>query len=126
VLWSICNAIRRADTAVFRQTLRVPPYHRGIAGGGAVRMRKKAAALHSGPWPALIGPVGWGRAPGRGGLYAERILQGFGGILQARSHGLLANHEREMDGYACNNRLISADHFGPGIHLTYCWAHAPS
>jgi hypothetical protein len=50
-------------------------------------------------------------APGRGGLHAERILQGFGGILQ-------------VDGYAGYNRLIAPDRVGPGIQLAYCWAHA--
>jgi hypothetical protein len=48
---------------------------------------------------------------GRGGQHAERVLQGFGGILQ-------------VDGYAGYNRLIAADRIGPGIHLAYCWAHA--
>jgi transposase len=50
-------------------------------------------------------------APGRGGQHAERILQGFGGILQ-------------VDGYAGYNRLIAADRIGPGIQLACCWAHA--
>ena len=50
-------------------------------------------------------------APGRGGQHAERILQGFGGVLQ-------------VDGYAGYNRLIAADRIGPGIQLAYCWAHA--
>ena len=49
--------------------------------------------------------------PGRGGQHADRILQGFGGILQ-------------VDGYAGYNRLIAADRIGPDIHLAYCWAHA--
>jgi transposase len=50
-------------------------------------------------------------APGRGGQHAERILQGFGGILQ-------------VDGYAAYNRLIATDRIGPGIQLAHCWAHA--
>ncbi len=50
-------------------------------------------------------------APGRGGQHAERILQGFGGILQ-------------VDGYAGYNRLISPDRIGPDIQLACCWAHA--
>lgn len=50
-------------------------------------------------------------APGRGGQHAERILQGFGGILQ-------------VDGYSGYNRLIAPDRVGPGIQLAYCWAHA--
>jgi hypothetical protein len=50
-------------------------------------------------------------APGRGGQHAERILLGFGGILQ-------------VDGYAGYNRLIAPGRTGPGIQLAYCWAHA--
>lgn len=49
-------------------------------------------------------------AHGRGGQHAERILQGFGGILQ-------------VDGYAGYNRLIAADRIGPDIQPAYCWAH---
>ena len=62
--------------------------------------------------PRLPG-VAFTYAPGRGGQHAERILQGFGGILQ-------------VDGYAGYNRLIAADRAGPGIELAYCWAHARS
>ena len=47
-------------------------------------------------------------APGRGGHYAEKFLNGFEGILQ-------------VDGYAGYNRLT-----GPRgrIRLAFCWAHA--
>jgi transposase len=55
--------------------------------------------------------VAFAYAPGRGGQHAERILQGFGGILQ-------------VDGYAGYNRLIAPDRAGPSIQLAYCWAHA--
>jgi hypothetical protein len=44
-------------------------------------------------------------------IHAERILQGFSGILQ-------------VDGYAGYNRLIAPDRIGPDIRLAYCWAHA--
>lgn len=50
-------------------------------------------------------------ASGRGGHHADRILHGFGGILQ-------------VDGYAGYNRLIAPDRTGPSIQLAYCWAHA--
>ncbi|MBY5624886.1 IS66 family transposase [Rhizobium leguminosarum] len=50
-------------------------------------------------------------APGRGGIHAERILQGFSGILQ-------------VDGYAGYNRLIAPERVGSHIRLAYCWAHA--
>ena len=63
--------------------------------------------------PELIGPPGvvYNYAPGRSGIYAENILEGFSGILQ-------------VDGYAGYNRLIKADRVGGAIKLAYCWAHA--
>jgi transposase len=64
------------------------------------------------PWGGTAPPgVAFTYAPGRGGQHAERILQGFGGILQ-------------VDGYAGYNRLIAPDRTGPGIQLAHCWAHA--
>jgi hypothetical protein len=64
------------------------------------------------PWSGGAPPgVAFTYAPGRGGLHAERILQGFTGILQ-------------VDGYAGYNRLIAADRVGPDIRFAYCWAHA--
>ena len=50
-------------------------------------------------------------AAGRGGQHAERMLQGFGGILQ-------------VDGYTGYNRMIAPGRIGPGIQLAHCWAHA--
>ena len=47
-------------------------------------------------------------APGRGGRYAERFLDGFGGIPQ-------------VDGYAGYNRVAAPR--GPAT-LAFCWAHA--
>ncbi len=71
-----------------------------------------ALARDDRPWGGTAPPgVVFTYAPGRGGQHAERILQGFGGILQ-------------VDGYAGYNRLIAADRIGPGIQLAYCWAHA--
>ena len=71
-----------------------------------------ALARDDRPWGGAAPPgVAFTYAPGRGGLHAERILQGFGGILQ-------------VDGYAGYNRLIAADRVGPNIQLAYCWAHA--
>lgn len=64
------------------------------------------------PWGGTAPPaVAFTYAPGRSGQHAERILQGFGGILQ-------------VDGYDGYNRLIAADRIGPGIQLAHCWAHA--
>lgn len=71
-----------------------------------------ALARDERPWGGTAPPsVVFTYAPGRGGQHAERILHGFGGILQ-------------VDGYAGYNRLIAPDRIGPGIQLAYCWAHA--
>ncbi|ASY66550.1 Mobile element protein (plasmid) [Sinorhizobium sojae CCBAU 05684] len=71
-----------------------------------------ALARDDRPWSGDAPPgVAFTYAPGRGGLHAERILQGFSGILQ-------------VDGYAGYNRLIAPDRVGSDIRLAYCWAHA--
>ena len=71
-----------------------------------------ALARDDHPWGGPSPPgVAFTYAPGRGGQHAERILQGFGGILQ-------------VDGYAGYNRLIAPDRIGPSIQLAHCWAHA--
>lgn len=71
-----------------------------------------ALARDDRPWGGGAPPgVTFTYAPGRGGIHAERILQGFSGILQ-------------VDGYAGYNRLIAPDRIGPDIRLAYCWAHA--
>jgi len=71
-----------------------------------------ALARDDRPWGGGAPPgVAFNYAPGRGGLHAERILQGFTGVLQ-------------VDGYAGYNRLIAPDRVGPDIRLAYCWAHA--
>jgi transposase len=71
-----------------------------------------ALARDDRPWNGGAPPgVAFTYAPGRGGVHAERILQGFSGILQ-------------VDGYAGYNRLIAPDRVGPDIRLAYCWAHA--
>lgn len=71
-----------------------------------------ALARDDRPWKGTAPPgVAFTYAPGRGGLHAERILQGFGGILQ-------------VDGYAGYNRLIAPGRVGADIRLAYCRAHA--
>lgn len=71
-----------------------------------------ALARDDRPWNGGAPPgVAFTYAPGRGGLHAEQILQGFSGVLQ-------------VDGYAGYNRLIAPDRVGPNIQLAYCWAHA--
>lgn len=71
-----------------------------------------ALARDDRPWGGGAPPgVAFTYAPGRSGHHAERILQGFTGVLQ-------------VDGYAGYNRLIAPDRTGPDIRLAYCWAHA--
>ncbi|MFD1912636.1 IS66 family transposase [Halodurantibacterium flavum] len=71
-----------------------------------------ALARDDRPWNGGAPPgVAFTYAPGRGGQHAERILQGFSGILQ-------------VDGYAGYNRLIAPERTNPDIRLAYCWAHA--
>lgn len=71
-----------------------------------------ALARDDRPWGGTAPPgVAFTYAPGRGGQHAERILRGFGGILQ-------------VDGYAGYNRLLAPDRIGPAIQLAHCWAHA--
>lgn len=48
-------------------------------------------------------------APGRSGHYADKILNGFSGVLQ-------------VDGYAGYNRLLKRP--AQDVQLAYCWAHA--
>lgn len=57
------------------------------------------------PWGGTAPPgVASTYARGRGGQHAERILQGFGGVLQ-------------VDGYAGYNRLIAPDRMDPTSNL---------
>ena len=50
-------------------------------------------------------------APGRGGKHAERLLDGFEGLLQ-------------VDGYAGYNRVTRASRKGgKPVRLSFCWAH---
>lgn len=69
-----------------------------------------ALARDDRPWGGDDPPgVAFTYAPGRSGQYAEKILNGFDGILQ-------------VDGYAGYNRLLKRP--VQDIELAYCWAHA--
>ena len=69
-----------------------------------------ALARDDRPWNGEDPPgVAFTYAPGRGGKYADDILQDFSGILQ-------------VDGYAGYNRLLKRAE--QDIELAYCWAHA--
>lgn len=71
-----------------------------------------ALARDDRPWGGGDPPgVAYCYAPGRSGIFAETILEGFSGILQ-------------VDGYAGYNRLIKPGRTGAPIQLAYCWAHA--
>lgn len=61
----------------------------------------RALARDDRPWGGGAPPgVAFTYAPGRGGIHAERIPQGFSGVLQ-------------VDGYAGYNRLIAPERVGP-------------
>ena len=69
-----------------------------------------ALARDDRPWGGDDPPgVAFTYAPGRSGQYADKILDGFSGILQ-------------VDGYAGYNRLLRRP--TQDVQLTYCWAHA--
>ncbi len=69
-----------------------------------------ALARDDRPWGGEDPPgVAFTYAPGRSGQYAEKILNGFDGILQ-------------VDGYAGYNRLLKRP--AQNVQLAYCWAHA--
>ena len=62
---------------------------------------------HAGSGPPA---VAYSYAPGRGGKYAGKLLDGFNGILQ-------------VDGYAAYKRLAAPTRPGGPVTLAYCWSH---
>ena len=69
-----------------------------------------ALARDDRPWVGDDPPgVAFTYAPGRSGLHADAILQGFSGTVQ-------------VDGYAGYNRLLKRP--AQDVTLAYCWAHA--
>jgi transposase len=70
-----------------------------------------ALACDDRPWGSLTAPaVIYSYAPGRGGKYAEKLLEGFSGVLQ-------------VDGYDGYNILTRSDRADGAVTLAYCWAH---
>lgn len=71
-----------------------------------------ALARDDRPWGGADPPgVVFHYAPGRGGIHAERILDGFDGVLQ-------------VDGYSGYRRLAQAERCGGApLVLAHCWAH---
>ena len=64
------------------------------------------------PWCGADPPgVVYRYAPGRGGKYGEKLLEGFSGTLQT-------------DGYSGYNRLRRSDRPDGALTLAACWAHA--
>ena len=64
------------------------------------------------PWSGPDPPgVVYAYAPGRGGKYAEKLLEGFSGTAQ-------------IDGYSGYNPLRRADRPEGPLTLAECWAHA--
>jgi transposase len=54
--------------------------------------------------------VAYSYAPGRGGVHAVKLLDGFSGILQ-------------VDGYAVYKKLAAPTRPGGPVTLAYCWSH---
>ncbi len=70
-----------------------------------------AIARDDRPWGSSDPPaVVYSYAPGRGGVHAVELLDGFTGVLQ-------------VDGYAGYNALTNAARSGGPVTLAYCWSH---
>jgi transposase len=70
-----------------------------------------AIARDDRPWGSLDPPaVAYAYAPGRGGVHAVKLLDGFTGVLQ-------------VDGYAGYNALADPARPGGPVTLAYCWSH---
>jgi transposase len=70
-----------------------------------------ALARDDRPWGSSDPPaVVYAYAPGRGGIHAVKLLDGFTGVLQ-------------VDGYAGYNALADPARPGGPVTLAYCWSH---
>jgi transposase len=70
-----------------------------------------AIARDDRPWGGSDPPaVVYAYAPGRGGVYAVKLLDGFTGVLQ-------------VDGYTGYNALANPARPGGPVTLVYCWSH---
>jgi transposase len=70
-----------------------------------------AIARDDRPWGGNDPPaVAYSYAPGRGGVHAVKLLDGFNGILQ-------------VDGYAVYKKLAAPARVGGPVTLAYCWSH---
>src|SRR5690606_31693528 len=67
-----------------------------------------ALARDDRPWNGTAPPgVAFTYAPGRGGLHAERILQGFGGILQVDVCGRPSKCKRNLTSVQACGRVLT-------------------
>lgn len=70
-----------------------------------------ALARDDRPWGGTDPPaVAYTYAPGRGGVHAAKLLDGFNGVLQ-------------VDGYSAYDQLSRATREGGPITLAFCWSH---
>ena len=70
-----------------------------------------ALARDDRPWGGELPPaVAYTYAPGRGGVHAVKLLEGFSGVLQ-------------VDGYAAYDQLARLTRAGGPITLAFCWSH---
>jgi len=70
-----------------------------------------AIARDDRPWGSSDPPaVVYAYAPGRGGVHAVKLLDGFTGVLQ-------------VDGYAGYNAMADPARAGGSVTLAYCWSH---
>ncbi len=70
-----------------------------------------ALARDDRPWGGTLPPaVAYTYAPGRGGVHAAKLLDGFSGVLQ-------------VDGYSAYDQLSRATRAGGPLTLAFCWSH---
>jgi transposase len=70
-----------------------------------------ALARDDRPWGGTLPPaVAYTYAPGRGGVHAVKLLDGFSGVLQ-------------VDGYAAYDQLARPTRVGGPVTLAFCWSH---
>jgi transposase len=70
-----------------------------------------ALARDDRPWGGPLPPaVAYTYAPGRGGVHAVKLLDGFSGVLQ-------------VDGYSAYDQLARPKRPGGAIALALCWSH---
>lgn len=70
-----------------------------------------ALARDDRPWGGELPPaVAYTYAPGRGGVHALKLLDGFSGVLQ-------------VDGYSAYDQLARPTRTGGPVTLAFCWSH---